>query len=158
MPADCPLAAILAHMRHFQTLTQDGHLVSGKSCGRFAWKADVLTRRGTLVYRTDQRFRTLAQDQRFRTLAQRVSPVFRSTRAGITYRMVDLLFSDSALAELYDAICPREERTDFDFYLPLISWRPKRSSMLVVALAPCSTKPGRRVTRGGCAALIPPPA
>lgn len=78
---------------------------------REEWKADVLTRRGTLVYGTDQRFRTLAQ---------RVSPVFRSTRAGITDRMVDLLFSDSALAELYDAICPREERADFDFYLPLI--------------------------------------
>ena len=33
--------------------------------------------------------------------------------------MVDLLFSDAALAELYDAVCPREERDDFDFYLPL---------------------------------------
>ncbi len=34
--------------------------------------------------------------------------------------MVDLLFSDCTLAELYDALCPREERRDLDYYLPLV--------------------------------------
>jgi ubiquinone/menaquinone biosynthesis C-methylase UbiE len=34
--------------------------------------------------------------------------------------MADRLFSDAALAALYDALCPREQRADFDFYLPLI--------------------------------------
>src|ERR1700722_12696145 len=34
--------------------------------------------------------------------------------------MVDLLFSDARLAALYDAWCPRPQRTDFDFYLPLV--------------------------------------
>lgn len=33
---------------------------------------------------------------------------------------VDLLFSDPTLAKLYDAVCPRQQRADFDFYLPLI--------------------------------------
>lgn len=34
--------------------------------------------------------------------------------------MVDRLFSDVELANLYDAFCPRERRRDFDFYLPLV--------------------------------------
>jgi SAM-dependent methyltransferase len=34
--------------------------------------------------------------------------------------MVDRLFSDIGLAALYDAFCPREQRRDFDFYLPLV--------------------------------------
>ena len=34
--------------------------------------------------------------------------------------MVDLLFSDARLAALYDAWCPRPQRTDFDFYLPMV--------------------------------------
>lgn len=33
--------------------------------------------------------------------------------------MVDLQFSDPALAALYDDVCPRARRLDFDFYLPL---------------------------------------
>ena len=33
--------------------------------------------------------------------------------------MVDLQFADAPLAALYDAVCPRAERRDFDFYLPL---------------------------------------
>lgn len=33
--------------------------------------------------------------------------------------MVDLQFADPALAALYDDVCPRAERRDFDFYLPL---------------------------------------
>ena len=34
--------------------------------------------------------------------------------------MVDLLFSDSALAALYDLHCPTDQRGDFGFYLPLV--------------------------------------
>ena len=34
--------------------------------------------------------------------------------------MVDRLFSDAGLAALYDSMCPRQERADFDFYLPLV--------------------------------------
>lgn len=34
--------------------------------------------------------------------------------------MVDRLFSDLRLAGLYDALCPRETRADFDFYLPMV--------------------------------------
>lgn len=34
--------------------------------------------------------------------------------------MVDRLFSDLRLASLYDALCPRETRADFDFYLPMV--------------------------------------
>lgn len=34
--------------------------------------------------------------------------------------MADRYFSDAFLAGLYDAFCPRERRTDFDFYLPMI--------------------------------------
>jgi SAM-dependent methyltransferase len=34
--------------------------------------------------------------------------------------MVDRLFSDAGLAALYDPMYPREQRADFDFYLPLI--------------------------------------
>jgi SAM-dependent methyltransferase len=34
--------------------------------------------------------------------------------------MVDRLFSDAALAALYDPMCPRERRADFDFYLPMM--------------------------------------
>ncbi len=34
--------------------------------------------------------------------------------------MVDRLFADSSLAELYDGFCPREQRDDFRFYLPLV--------------------------------------
>ena len=34
--------------------------------------------------------------------------------------MVDRLFSDASLAALYDRLCPREERSDFDFYMPFI--------------------------------------
>ena len=34
--------------------------------------------------------------------------------------MADLLFSDRSLAGLYDAMCPRDERGDFDYYLPLV--------------------------------------
>ena len=34
--------------------------------------------------------------------------------------MVDRLFSDASLAALYDRLCPREERCDFDFYMPFI--------------------------------------
>jgi hypothetical protein len=34
--------------------------------------------------------------------------------------MVDRLFSDAGLAALYDALCPREQKADFDFYLPLV--------------------------------------
>ncbi len=33
--------------------------------------------------------------------------------------MVDRFFSDSGLAALYDALCPRAQRKDFDFYLPM---------------------------------------
>lgn len=33
--------------------------------------------------------------------------------------MVDLQFADPALAALYDDVCPRAKRRDFDFYLPL---------------------------------------
>ena len=33
---------------------------------------------------------------------------------------MDLLFSDRTLAGLYDALCPREERDDLDYYLPLV--------------------------------------
>jgi SAM-dependent methyltransferase len=35
-------------------------------------------------------------------------------------RPADRLFSDADLAALYDALCPREERADFDFYLPMV--------------------------------------
>ncbi|WP_026870996.1 class I SAM-dependent methyltransferase [Inquilinus limosus] len=38
--------------------------------------------------------------------------------------MVDLHYSDSDLAALYDAVCPRAERSDFDFYLPFIMAAP----------------------------------
>jgi SAM-dependent methyltransferase len=34
--------------------------------------------------------------------------------------MVDRLFSDMGLAALYDAMCPRDQRADFDFYLPMV--------------------------------------
>lgn len=34
--------------------------------------------------------------------------------------MVDRLFSDTDLAALYDAWWPRDQRKDFDFYLPLV--------------------------------------
>ena len=34
--------------------------------------------------------------------------------------VVDRLFSDATLAALYDPLCPRDQRADFDFYLPLI--------------------------------------
>jgi ubiquinone/menaquinone biosynthesis C-methylase UbiE len=34
--------------------------------------------------------------------------------------MVDRLFSDAGLAALYDPMCPRPKREDFDFYLPLV--------------------------------------
>src|SRR5580698_9596001 len=34
--------------------------------------------------------------------------------------MVDLLFSDSTLAALYDLHCPTDQRGDFGFYLPLV--------------------------------------
>ena len=34
--------------------------------------------------------------------------------------MVDRLFSDAGLAELYDLFCPFEARGDFAFYLPLV--------------------------------------
>jgi SAM-dependent methyltransferase len=34
--------------------------------------------------------------------------------------MVDRLFSDPALAALYDTMSPRKRRMDFDFYLPLV--------------------------------------
>ena len=33
---------------------------------------------------------------------------------------VDRLFADAGLAALYDQFCPREQRADFDFYLPLV--------------------------------------
>jgi ubiquinone/menaquinone biosynthesis C-methylase UbiE len=35
-------------------------------------------------------------------------------------QMVDHLFSDAGLAALYDSWCPRPERTDFDFYMPMV--------------------------------------
>jgi SAM-dependent methyltransferase len=38
--------------------------------------------------------------------------------------MVDRLFSDPDLAALYDPLCPREQRADFDFYLPLVMVAP----------------------------------
>ena len=34
--------------------------------------------------------------------------------------MVDHLFADAELAALYDALCPRDQRADFDFHLPLV--------------------------------------
>jgi SAM-dependent methyltransferase len=34
--------------------------------------------------------------------------------------MVDHLFSDARLAALYDTRCPRSERADFDFYMPMV--------------------------------------
>ncbi len=34
--------------------------------------------------------------------------------------MVDRLFEDAGLAALYDQFCPRGQRADFDFYLPLV--------------------------------------
>ncbi len=34
--------------------------------------------------------------------------------------MVDRLFADAGLAALYDRFCPRAQRADFDFYLPLV--------------------------------------
>ena len=34
--------------------------------------------------------------------------------------MADLLFEDPELAALYDPVCPRDERGDYGFYLPLI--------------------------------------
>jgi SAM-dependent methyltransferase len=34
--------------------------------------------------------------------------------------MVDHLFADAGLAALYDRLCPRGQRADFDFYLPLV--------------------------------------
>ena len=34
--------------------------------------------------------------------------------------MVDHLFADSDLAALYDLFCPREEREDLRFYLPIV--------------------------------------
>jgi ubiquinone/menaquinone biosynthesis C-methylase UbiE len=34
--------------------------------------------------------------------------------------MADRIFSDPALAALYDPMTPRERRADFDFYLPLV--------------------------------------
>jgi SAM-dependent methyltransferase len=34
--------------------------------------------------------------------------------------MVDHLFADAGLAALYDQFCPRAQRADFDFYLPLV--------------------------------------
>lgn len=41
-------------------------------------------------------------------------------RVWYTVAMVDRLFADPALAALYDAICGRERREDFRFYLSLI--------------------------------------
>ncbi|MGK9167561.1 hypothetical protein KXR53_14745 [Inquilinus limosus] len=38
--------------------------------------------------------------------------------------MVDLHYSDTDLAALYDAVCPRAERSDLDFYLPVIMAAP----------------------------------
>jgi SAM-dependent methyltransferase len=38
--------------------------------------------------------------------------------------MVDRLFSDAELAALYDALCPRQTRADFDFYLPMVMAAP----------------------------------
>jgi SAM-dependent methyltransferase len=38
--------------------------------------------------------------------------------------MIDRLFSDPDLATLYDPLCPRERRADFDFYLPLVMAAP----------------------------------
>ena len=38
--------------------------------------------------------------------------------------MPDRLFSDADLAALYDAMCPRGTRDDFDFYLPMIMAAP----------------------------------
>jgi SAM-dependent methyltransferase len=34
--------------------------------------------------------------------------------------MVDHLFADAGLAALYDPLCPRRVRADFDFYLPMV--------------------------------------
>lgn len=34
--------------------------------------------------------------------------------------MADRLFSDPALAALYDPMTPRQRRADFEFYLPLV--------------------------------------
>jgi SAM-dependent methyltransferase len=34
--------------------------------------------------------------------------------------MADRLFADAGLAALYDQFCPRAQRADFDFYLPLV--------------------------------------
>lgn len=34
--------------------------------------------------------------------------------------MVDRLFADADLAALYDGLCPRQTRDDFDFYLPMV--------------------------------------
>ncbi len=34
--------------------------------------------------------------------------------------MVDRLFAEPALAALYDPMCPRQLRADFDFYLPRV--------------------------------------
>ena len=38
--------------------------------------------------------------------------------------MADRLFEDAQLAALYDSMCPRAERWDFDFYLPMVMSAP----------------------------------
>ncbi|MDP9105368.1 MAG: class I SAM-dependent methyltransferase, partial [Candidatus Eremiobacteraeota bacterium] len=41
-------------------------------------------------------------------------------RKHLASRSVDRLFADAGLAALYDQFCPRGQRADFDFYLPLV--------------------------------------
>jgi SAM-dependent methyltransferase len=38
--------------------------------------------------------------------------------------LADRLFEDAQLAALYDSMCPRAERWDFDFYLPMVMSAP----------------------------------
>ncbi|MDP9025426.1 MAG: class I SAM-dependent methyltransferase [Candidatus Eremiobacteraeota bacterium] len=41
-------------------------------------------------------------------------------RKHLASRPVDRLFADAGLAALYDQFCPRGQRADFDFYIPLV--------------------------------------
>ena len=70
--------------------------------------------------------------------------------------MADLLFEDPELAALYDPLCPRDERGDYGFYLPMIL--SAGSVLDVVAREVCSTKPAKPGIRGVSSASIPPSA
>ena len=69
--------------------------------------------------------------------------------------MVDRLFSEPALAGLYDLFCALEPRGDFSFYLPLVM---SAEAVLGVAVgrARCSIALGRPAIQGGSVGSTPP--